>query len=89
MSSLRDADIRNVLKLHGRLARDIAEVGRDDDLYAAGMTSHASVNVMLGLEEAFGIEFPDSMLNRAMFGTIRAIDDALATLGAEPQQAAR
>lgn len=44
------------------------------------MTSHASVNVMLGLEDTFGIEFPDSMLNRQMFSSIEAIDTALAKL---------
>ena len=35
------------------------------DLYAAGMTSHASVNVMLALEDAFDIEFPDELLTKS------------------------
>ena len=29
------------------------------------MTSHASVNVMLALEDEFDIEFPEAMLRRA------------------------
>jgi acyl carrier protein len=37
------------------------------------MTSHASVNVMLALEGEFEIEFPDSMLKRSSFESIRAI----------------
>ena len=39
-------------------------LAEDADLYEAGMTSHASVNVMLALEDAFDVEFPDRMLKR-------------------------
>ena len=39
----------------------------------AGMTSHASVNVMLALEDAFDVEFPDRMLKRSVFESIAAI----------------
>ena len=46
----------------------------DADLYAAGLSSFASVQLMLGLEEAFDIEFPDSMLNRKSFASIAAIE---------------
>ena len=42
-------DIRTILKEHGRLSVDVATLGDDADLYQAGMTSHASVNVMLAL----------------------------------------
>ena len=37
------------------------------------MTSHASVNVMLALEDAFDIEFPESMLKKSTFESIAAI----------------
>ena len=57
--------------------------GADDaDLYAAGMTSHASVNVMLALEDAFDLEFPDRMLKRSVFESINAIHDAIQELTA-------
>lgn len=52
------------------------------DLYQAGMTSHASVNVMLALEDAFDIEFPDSMLKRSVFESVASIAAALSTLEA-------
>ena len=55
----------------------------DADLYQAGMTSHASVNVMLALEDAFDIEFPDRMLKRSVFESIAAIAAALTELQAE------
>jgi acyl carrier protein len=50
------------------------------DLYAAGLTSHASVNVMLALEDAFDFEFPEKLLRKSTFASISAIRDALAEL---------
>lgn len=76
-----EAQIRAVLRDHGRLTREAELIDTDTDLYQAGMTSHASVNVMLGLESAFGIEFPDHMLKRSVFNSIAAIRDALTELG--------
>lgn len=61
------ARIREVLKNHGRLNKEMDQLGEEDDLYQAGMTSHASVNVMLALEGEFDIEFPDHMLTRSVF----------------------
>lgn len=76
--------IRDVLREHARLQIDISTLTDDDDLYQAGMTSHASVNVMLGLEEAFDLEFPEEMLTKSTFESIGAITDALTELtGAE------
>ena len=61
----------------------MASLSDDADLYQAGMTSHASVNVMLALEDAFDVEFPDAMLKRSVFESIAAIDAALTELRAE------
>jgi acyl carrier protein len=72
--------IRAVLKEHGRLAVDVATLGDESDLYEAGLTSHASVNVMLALEGTFDVEFPDRMLRRGVFESIAAISAALAEL---------
>ena len=44
------------------------------------MTSQASVNVMLALEDAFDIEFPDRMLTRSVFESIGSISAALTEL---------
>jgi acyl carrier protein len=73
-------DIRTILKDHGRLSVDVATLAEDADLYQAGMTSHASVNVMLALEGKFDIEFPDRMLKRGVFESIAAIRTALEEL---------
>jgi acyl carrier protein len=74
--------IRRVLKEHGRLSKDIETLGADDDLTQAGMTSHASVNVMLALEGEFDIEFPDAMLKRNVFSSLSTIQAALTELNA-------
>jgi acyl carrier protein len=74
--------IRNVLRAHGRLNRDVGEVDATADLYQSGLTSHASVNVMLALEATFDIEFPDRMLKRSVFGSIESIGRAISELQA-------
>ena len=75
-----ETQIRTVLHDHGRLNKPASQIGGDADLYQAGMTSHASVNVMLALEGAFNVEFPDHMLKRSVFNSIASIRDALAEL---------
>lgn len=74
--------VRNIIKDHARLSKDIGLVENSDDLYQAGMTSHASVNVMLALESEFDIEFPDHMLKRSVFESVNAISAAVAQLTA-------
>ena len=76
-----DAQIRSILVKHGRLASDAATLAPEADLYDAGMTSHASVNVMLALEGAFDLEFPDEMLKRSVFASIAAIRAAVVGIG--------
>jgi acyl carrier protein len=69
--------IRTILNEHGKLSVDATTLTDDADLYQAGMRSHASVNVMLALEEHFDVEFPDRMLKRSVFETVAAIRAAL------------
>jgi acyl carrier protein len=75
-----ESRIRAVLQEHGRLSRAVDSIDVDADLYQAGMSSHASVNVMLALEGAFDVEFPDHMLKRSVFNSISAIQEALTEL---------
>lgn len=82
MSDSPSADIRRVLRDHARLPVDVERIGEDADLFAAGMSSHASVNVMLALEDAFDVEFPDRMLKRSVFETIGGIAAAINELQA-------
>ena len=75
--SERATQIRNILKEHGRLNKDALTLEPAADLYQAGMTSHASVNVMLALEGEFDVEFPDHMLKRSSFESVAAIHAAI------------
>lgn len=72
--------IRNILREHGRLMVNIDAVDDDGDLYKAGMTSQANVNVMLALESAFDVEFPDRLLKRSVFASVAAIRAAMEEL---------
>jgi acyl carrier protein len=79
---MRD-QIRKVIREQGHLSVDVDTIGDGADLYQAGMSSHASVNVMIALEDFFDIEFPDAMLNRSVFASIDSIAGALQEVGAE------
>ena len=73
-------EIRRVLGKHARLVVDAADLRDDDDLFRLGMTSHASVSVMLALEDAFDVEFPESKLRRRTFGSVESIREAITEL---------
>ncbi len=72
-----------MLRDHALLPVDVDSIDDEADLFQAGMSSHASVNVMLALEDSFDIEFPDSMLTRSVFGSIAAIGAAVQALRAQ------
>ena len=72
--------IKRILTQHGRLSTEVDLLEHDSDLYNAGLTSLATVGLMLALEEEFDIEFPDSMLSRKTFSSIEAISDAIEEL---------
>jgi len=69
--------VRTVLEEHGRLAVPVDGLQNESDLYAAGLTSHASVNVMLALEDAFDLEFPERLLKKATFSSLGSIVEAI------------
>jgi acyl carrier protein len=72
--------VRNILREHGRLASEVDTLNDQSDLFEAGLTSHASVNLMLALEDHFQIEFPERMLQRRSFASIAAIRSCLEEL---------
>ena len=72
--------VRNILTQHGRLSNPVDHLQDTSDLYNAGLTSLATVGLMLALEEQFNIEFPDNMLSRKTFASIESIVDAVQKL---------
>jgi acyl carrier protein len=81
-----ETEIREILAEHARLPVDMASLDDDAELYQAGMTSHASVSVMLALEDAFDIEFPETMLRKSTFESVSAISAALTSLVGAPAE---
>lgn len=77
LDSTIETTVRSVLSEQGKLSEDAQSIAVDADLYRAGMTSHASVNVMLGLEDEFDIEFPEERLTKATFTSIQSIAEAV------------
>lgn len=76
--------VRRVLAQHGRLPVPVVDLADDDNLYDAGLSSLATVGVMLALENHLDLEFAESMLSRKTFQSIDTIADALAELQAVP-----
>ncbi len=72
--------IRTILTSHGRLSESVDNLEDTSDLYNAGLTSLATVSLMLSLEDEFDVEFPDSMLSRKTFGSIESIAEAVEEL---------
>lgn len=72
--------IRAILDEVGGLAVPAADVGDRDDLFVKGLSSFATVGVMLAIEEEFDVSFPDSLLVRATFTSVDALAAAIASL---------
>ena len=71
--------VRAVLREQARVP-NVDALADDDDLFEAGLTSHASVDVLLALEEELAVEFPDELITRSTFSSIASISAALGTL---------
>lgn len=81
------AAIRTILSEVARLDVPVESLDDQADLYAAGLSSLATVHVMLAMENAFGIEIPDRLLTRQLFRSINSLA-AAAELIKQEQEAA-
>ncbi len=75
--TVRESMICAVLAEVGALAVDVRKLAATDNLYDVGLSSFATVEVMLALEDAFDIELPESALNRRTFQTIASLKDVV------------
>lgn len=69
--------IRNIVAQHGKLPVDVSTLADDADLYAAGLTSLATVSIMLAIEEHFDIEFPETKLGRKTFESFESMAETV------------
>jgi acyl carrier protein len=58
-------------------------VGHDDDLTESGLSSLDIVNLMLSVEDEFGIKIPERQMTPANFRSIARIDALVRTLASE------
>ena len=72
--------ILSIVAAYGNLSIEMSSLSYDEDLFRAGMTSYASVQVMLELERRFGIEFPEDMLRQSTFESVSSIRSAVSGL---------
>lgn len=86
--SLRDR-VREIVGHDGRLAVGDGALDDDADLYQAGLTSHATVALMLALEDSFDVEFPENKLRRRTFSSISTLAETIEELVAEVDSGAR
>ncbi len=75
-----DEVIRDILRQNEAMSAIVDTLSEDDDLFEKGLDSFGSVQLMLALEERFEVEFPDTLLNRRSFSTIRIIRETVAKL---------
>ncbi|KAA0180450.1 MULTISPECIES: acyl carrier protein [Cupriavidus] len=81
------ATIRTILAEVGRLEVPADTLDDHADLYEAGLSSLATVHVMLAIENAFDIEIPDRMLTRQLFRSIQSLADAIVYLRQQQEAA--
>ena len=72
--------IRRLIDENGNLSTAAQILPRDADLYRAGLTPFAAIQIMLALERECDIEFPKWMLNRQSMSSIDAIASRLCEL---------
>ena len=72
--------IRDVIAGTAKLSVPVAGIGDTDSPHALGLTSLTTVLLMLALEDAFDVEFPDNLLSAQTFSSVASIAAALKTI---------
>ncbi|MCC8401612.1 acyl carrier protein [Paraburkholderia sp. MMS20-SJTN17] len=72
--------LRRILSESARIDVPVDSLTDDADLYAAGLSSLATVHLMLAIEDEFKVEIPDRMLTRHLFSSIDSMAAAITEL---------
>ncbi|CAM2138371.1 Aminoacyl carrier protein [Pararobbsia alpina] len=78
----RYVTLRRILSESARLDVPVDQIEDTSDLYEHGLSSLATVQIMLAVEDAFDIEIPDAMLTRKLFQSIDSLAAAVSELSA-------
>ena len=77
--STRDSVVR-VVRRHLRFLDAADPLPRDASLQKLGLDSLAAIDLLLDLEQVFGVVFPDELLTEETFRTAQGIADAVERL---------
>ena len=72
--------VRRILRDNSSIGLDALIIDSNADLYAAGLTSFTAVQFMMALEEKMGVEYPDHLMKRSTFQSVRAIVESVVEL---------
>jgi acyl carrier protein len=73
-------EIRNIIKKIGVLDANNVTISDDQNLYDLGLDSFGTVDLMLAVEEYYGIKFGPQFMRRETFSSIAALDAAIAIM---------
>lgn len=68
-----ESEIRAVLTSVGNLAVPVDALAVDADLFDAGLSSQAAVELVFALEDRCGVVIPDELITRSALGSITAL----------------
>lgn len=72
--------LREILAQWAGLDVPIASLSDDASLYDAGMSSLATVKILMAIENAFDVEIPDEWLTRDLFMSVASLCHAIRQL---------
>jgi acyl carrier protein len=72
--------LQGVLRRHLRFLEPGAALTADSALGALGLDSMAAVNLLVDLEEAFGVQIPDALLDAETFETLGSLESTFRPL---------
>jgi acyl carrier protein len=81
-----EEQVREILRHHSGLGDTVEHISAYENLWMLGMTSLASVQVMLALETVFHLELPEEKLRHATFSSIYSIVGCVRELIGSPAQ---
>lgn len=75
-----NSKLREILAQWAGLDVPIASLPDNANLYDAGMSSLATVKILMAIENAFNVEIPDEWLTRELFTSVASLSQAIKQL---------
>lgn len=69
-----------ILCQHLKLVEDAQNIPMDKELEALGLDSMGAINLLLDLEDNFGVSFPSELLNEDTFKTAVSLRNVVSSL---------